>query len=216
MAAALYSHPPLADFILSEASGQLSRENITVQQTGTAIVSGALLTQNATGTASFAMQPGSAGNPAATDMAVGAAVAGGAYRIEFQNDKDFKLFYPNGAQVAGAGKIGTKFTSGALEFKLEAGSAATAAGDVGLLNITAASLHYAEYTGATGTTADAVLYSQLPEATGAVPAVAFVRQCEVKRGALTGLTAAAEKQLANKGIIVRDKENIAGIHTPKL
>jgi len=212
MATALYSHPPLADFILSEANGQMSRENITVLQTGAAVDSGSLLTQNATGTAIFAMRPGSAGNPTATDIGIGAAVSGGAYRVEFIDDKDFKLFYPNGAQVAGVGKIGSKFTAGALEFKLVAGTDATKAGDIGILNVTAASHHYSAYTGAAGTTADAILYSQLYEATGTTDAVAFVRQCEVKRGALKGLTAAAEKQLA----IMRDKEGMAGIHTPQL
>jgi len=216
MSTALYSHPPLADFVLSEANGQMSRENITVLQTGAAVDSGSLLTQNATGTASFAMKPGSAGNPTATDIAIGAAVAGGAYRVGFINDKDFKVFYPNGAPISGVGKIGTKFTSGTLEFKLVAGTDESKTGDEGILNVTAASCHYSAYTGASGTTADAILYSQLHEASGTTPAVAFVRQCEVKRGALKGLTAAAEKHLASKGIIVRDKEGIAGIHTPEL
>ena len=41
--ATLISNPPLADFILSEASGQRSRENAVVTQTGAAIPSGTLL-----------------------------------------------------------------------------------------------------------------------------------------------------------------------------
>ena len=43
MATALYSQPPLADFILSEAPGQLSRENVVVTQAGTAVKSGTVL-----------------------------------------------------------------------------------------------------------------------------------------------------------------------------
>lgn len=49
MAAALYSNPPLADFILSEASGQRSRDNVVVTQTGDAIESGTLLSKGAGG-----------------------------------------------------------------------------------------------------------------------------------------------------------------------
>lgn len=39
----LVSNPPLADFILSEASGQRSRNNATITQTGAAIKSGTVL-----------------------------------------------------------------------------------------------------------------------------------------------------------------------------
>ena len=50
MANALYSKPRLADFILSEASGQRSRENVVVTQAGgLAIPSGTVLGELASG-----------------------------------------------------------------------------------------------------------------------------------------------------------------------
>jgi len=147
---------------------------------------------------------------------VGDAASGGTWSIKFLNDKDFNLYYPNGAKVSGQGKIGTKFTGGGMEFKIEAGSDATQAGDEAILTVTPIARSYVEYTGAAGQLAEAVLYSQLPEATGATPAVAFVRDCEVKRGSLAMITPAAEKQLAKSGIIVRDAEMVNGVHSPKL
>ena len=45
----LYSQPRLVDFILSEANGQLSRENAVVTQTGDAVLSGTLLAKLADG-----------------------------------------------------------------------------------------------------------------------------------------------------------------------
>lgn len=40
----LTSNPRLAEFVLSEAAGQLSRENIVVKQTGAVVASGTVLT----------------------------------------------------------------------------------------------------------------------------------------------------------------------------
>lgn len=71
-----------------------------------------------------------------------------------------------------------------------------------------ASGKWVPYTGSgtTGTqTATGVLYTTLNAATGDVKAVVFVRDCEVLRAALTGLTAGAVTDLSAKGILVRGK-----------
>ena len=65
-------------------------------------------------------------------------------------------------------------------------------------------------------TAAAILYTPLPAATGDKKAVAFTDDCEVRRGALTGLDAAAEVDLRTHGIKVRGTAGIAGISTPAL
>lgn len=113
----LQSTPPrLKDFILDEANGQRSRENIVVTQTGAAIVSGTLL---------------------------GKVTATGKYKP-----------YNNAAAD------GTEVAAG-------------------------------------------ILYQHLYAATGDVKAVGFVRDCEVVRGALTGLDTAGEADLKAIGVIVR-------------
>jgi hypothetical protein len=71
-----------------------------------------------------------------------------------------------------------------------------------------ASGKWVPYTGSgtTGTqTATGVLYTSQTAATGDVKAVMFVRDCEVVRAALTGLTTNAIADLAAKGILVRGK-----------
>lgn len=126
MTTPLYSNPPLADFVLSEASGQRSRDNVVVTMAGDPILSGTVLTKLPTG-------------------------------------------------------------------------------------------EYVPFPGVeVGATADAVLYSHLPEATGDFPAVAFTADCEVRRGALIGLTGDAEADLATKGIKVRGTAGLDGVSTPAL
>lgn len=112
----LDSNPRIAEFVLTEASGQRSRENITVTQSGTEILSGTLL---------------------------GKITASGKY-VPYSN------VATDGSEVAAG-----------------------------------------------------VLYNYLPVATGDVKAVGFVRDCEVLRGALTGLDTAGEADLVAKGVIVR-------------
>ena len=72
MATALYSNPPLADFVLAEASGQRSRDNVHVRQSGTEVKSGTLLVQDTVGSVTFAMVEGSTGNPTISATSRGA------------------------------------------------------------------------------------------------------------------------------------------------
>lgn len=114
----LNSTTRLKEFILDEATGQRSRENIVVVQTGAAIVSGTVL---------------------------GKVTATGKY-------KPYSNAASDGTEVA-----------------------------VG------------------------ILYNHLFAASGDIKAVGFVRDCEVVRGALTGLDAAGEADLKLAGVIVRGR-----------
>jgi len=112
----LNSNPRITEFVLTEASGQRSRENIVVVQTGAAILSGTVL---------------------------GKVTASGKY-----------------APYSNAAADGTEVAAG-------------------------------------------VLYNYLPAKTGDSKAVGFMRDCEVMRGAMTGLDSAGEVDLVAKGVIVR-------------
>ena len=61
-----------------------------------------------------------------------------------------------------------------------------------------------------------ILYTWLPAATGDKKAVVFNTDCEVRRGALTGLDANGEADLRTIGIKVRGLATVAGIATPAL
>ncbi len=213
MATALYSNPPLADFVLHEASGQRSRDNVHVRQSGAAVVSGSLLIVDTVGEVAFAMAEDATGNPTISLATAGALAFEGVYTVEFTSATAFKVKDPTGVQI-GTGTLGTAFSAGGVGFTLTAGTTAPVAGDKAILNVVPADDNYLPYTGSG--TAVAILYSHLPAATGLKSAVAFTSDCEVKRSALTGLTAAAEDQLRAVGIKVRGAVNVLSIHTPAL
>ena len=216
MATALYSNPPLADFVLAEASGQRSRDNVHVRQSGAAVKSGTLLVQDTVGAVGFAMEQGSTGNPTISATSASAQATAqatkGPYTLAFTSATAFKVSDPDDMQI-GTGALGTAFSAAGLGFTLTAGGTAAVAGDTATLQVIPADDNYLPYTG-TGT-AVAILYSHLPAATGLKAAVAFTGDCEVKRSALTGLTAAAEDDLKKVGIKVRGTTTM-DVHTPAL
>lgn len=205
MATILTSTPRLAEFVLTEASGQRSRENIVVTQTGTAIKSGTLLTQAGdAGAGAFAMDAGATGNPTSGAIVIGAAAVPGVYGIQFTAATKFDVEDPNGVKI-GNGTLGTAFNKAGVGFTLTAGATPAVAGDTAKITVAEGTGKYVPYTaaGAAGP-ADAVLYNYLPAKTGDSRAVGFVRDCEVNRDALTGLDTPAVAQLRTKGVIVRD------------
>lgn len=203
----LSSTPRLAEFVLSEASGQASRENIVVTQAGAAVASGTLLTQSgdaaATGTA--AANAGNTGNPTFGTIAVGAAGVVGTYDVTFTAATKFDVEDPNGVKI-GTGTTGVAFSKAGLGFTLTAGATPAVAGDGFSIAVAAGTGKYIPYTaGAAAGPADAILYNWLPSITGDAKAVAFVRDCEVNRAALTGLDATGEAQLKARGVLVRGR-----------
>ncbi len=216
MATSLISTPRVKAVIVSEASNQRSRENITVTQTGTALASGTLLTKVDAGAGTFAMGAGATGNPTAGTITIGAAAVPGVYVIEFTAATKFTVEDPDGKTV-GTGTLGAAFNKGGVGVTLTAGATPAVAGDTATITVAAGSGKYVAYTaaGAAGP-ADAVLYNWLPAKTGDSDAVAFVRDAELNRFELTGLDAAGQADLAKKGLIVRGKAGLPTVSTPAL
>lgn len=216
----LYSNPPLADFVLSEASGQRSRDNGTVKQTGAAILSGTVLTKEDTATTgTYALVAGSTGDPTSSAVAVSGPAVPGVYRGVFLSATDFTVESPSGVPL-GVGTLGTEFDAGGLTFTLTAGTTPAVAGDAFTMTVAAGTGLYIPYTasGAAGA-AVAILYSNLPaevEEVTNTDVVTFTNDCEVRRGALIGLDATAEAQLALVGIKVRGTAGLAHVSTPAL
>lgn len=216
MATSLISTPGVKAVIISEASNQRSRENIVVTQTGTALVSGSLLTKVDTGAGSFAMDAGATGNPTSGTITVGAAAVPGAYIIQFTSATKFTVEDPTGKTV-GTGTVGTAFNKGGLTFTLTAGATPAVDGDTAKITVAVGTGKYVAYTanGAAGP-ADAVLYNPLPAKTGDTKAVGFVRDAELNRFELTGLDATAEADLKKHGLIVRGTAGLPTVSTPAL
>lgn len=210
--------PRIKAVILNEASGQRSRENIVVTQTGTEVESGTLLTRSgdtaATGTA--AATAGNAGNPTFGTINIGAAGKPGAYKLTFTAATKFDVEDPDGVKI-GSGTTGVAFNKAGVSFTLTAGGTPAVAGDEWTITVAVGSGKYIVYTasGAAGP-ADAVLYNYLPAKTGDTKAVGFVRDAELNRFELTGLDATAEADLAKKGLIVRGTPGLPSISTPAL
>ena len=216
MATSLISTPRVKAVIISEASNQRSRENITVTQTGTALASGTLLTKVDAGAGTFAMDAGATGNPTAGTITIGAAAIPGVYVIEFTAATKFTVEDPNGKTV-GTGTLGSAFSKAGVDVTLTAGATPAVAGDTATITVAAGSGKYIAYTanGAAGP-ADAVLYNWLPAKTGDSDAVGFVRDAELNRFELTGLDAAGQADLAKKGLIVRGTAGLPHVSTPAL
>lgn len=216
MATELHFSPPLADFVLSEASGMRSRSKATVTQSGAAIKSGTVLTRQDGGAGTFALDAGVTGNPTCGTITVGSAAKAGVYRIIFTAATKFEVEDPDGVTV-GVGTAGSAFAGGGLGFTITAGGTPAVDGTTAKITIAQGTGKYIPYTanGAAGP-AEAILYSDLKAATGDISAVVFDADCEVRRGALTGLDAAAEVDLKRVGIKVRGTSGLPTVSTPAL
>jgi hypothetical protein len=213
----LTSTPRIVPFILSEAAGFRSRDNGIVTQSGTAVVSGTVVTKadNAL-TGSFAMDAGSTGNPTSGVITVSPTAAPGRYRIVFQSATTYQVEAPDGT-VIDNGATGSAFSAGGLAFTLTAGGTAAVENDTAAITVAAGTGKFVPYTasGAAGP-AGGISYNYLAAATGDVKCVIFTNDCEVNRALLTGLDAAAEADLAKLGIKVRGTAGLPTVSTPAL
>lgn len=210
------SFAPLTDFILSEASLMRSRSEAVLTLSAAAAKSGTVLAKVDKGTATFAIDAGSTGNPTSSAITVGAAAKPGVYRIIFETATGYTVEDPDGVLVDN-GTLGAAFSFGGLTFTLTAGGTAAVVNDTAKITVAAGSGKYVPYTAnrAAGPAA-AVLYSEVPTTTGDVKVVVIDIDAEVRRNALTGLDAAAEADLLLRGIKVRGKTGLLKNSTPAL
>jgi hypothetical protein len=189
--------------------GYLSRDTVTVTQTGVALASGTVLGQVTLGTATSAAKSGNTGNGTMGAVTVGAGALPGVYTLTIvepgTNVGTFTLENPRGEPLK-TGVVATAYSDGGLGFTLADGSTDFASGDQFLITVAAGSGKYkARADAATdgSAVAAAVLYTELPAQTGDFKAVATTRIAEVSSAKLVGSNAAAVIALATKHIIVR-------------
>lgn len=206
------------EFILSEAPGSRSRENVTVlsgQNLEAGHVCGAQLVSPTVGSA--AADSGNVGDGAVSGEAVGTnlGVQRGDYRVVFVEEAtdlgDFLVYDPQG-RLIGPGVVGTEFDD-QIKFTIADGAEDFDAGDAFTISVTGGTFKVKEYD---PTDADGgerffgVLYDAVDASAADTDGVAVVRDAEVREDDLTFFDSAttaqkdeAKRQMAELGIIAR-------------
>jgi hypothetical protein len=197
------------EFLLSEANGTRSREQVTVTQSGTAIPAGTVMGQITVGTVASAAFAGNTGNGVLGTVTLSAGAKAGVYKLVViepnTNLGAFVVEDPDGV-ILGRGTVGTAFSAGGLAFTLADGATDFVAGDGFNITVAAGSGKWVPYVSSAtngSQVAAAILYNDLPVATGDVETVIVARDAEVSAADLTGLDNPARVTLAARGIIVR-------------
>lgn len=199
------------EFLLSEANGERSRENIIITAGSGILRAGTLLAKL---TAANALTPtahgGNTGNGTVGSASVTSAATTGTYELEITeaaaNGGAFEVTDPNG-RVVGTGAVGVAFTGGGITFTLADGSTDFAVGDGFNLAVKAGLGEYTPYdddgTDDGRRVASAVLYASVDATDTDIEAAAIVRDAEVIERLLTGLDTNGKADLAAQGIVVR-------------
>ena len=199
------------EFLLSEANGARSRENIVIVTGAGKLAAGTLLAMI---TAANAMVPtaagGNTGNGTIGSIAISSEAVSGTYLLTITeaaaNGGTFEVTSSSGA-VIGTGEVGVAFEAAGIGFTLADGSTDFAEGDAFTLAVTANLDEYVPYdddgTDDGRRTASAILYGPVDATEVDVMAVGIVRDAEVTERLLTGLDANGRADLSALGIVIR-------------
>lgn len=192
------------EFILSEANGDRSREQIMVLS-GENLKAGHVLGRRLiTPTIGAAAALGTnTGNGTVSAPAVGTnlAVQRGTYRVSFiepaTNLGTFQVFDPKGDYL-GDGVVGTAFDN-QISFTISDGATDFVAGDAFSILVSAGTYKYKEYDVADtdgGAVPIGVLYDNVDASAADKAGVALVRDCEIRSADLTWFSGASATQQA--------------------
>ena len=124
-------------FLVSEARGERSRDQVTILQqssnfqssTSPILPAGLVLGVTLDGSSgTYAANAGNTGNFTCGTITVSQGVVEGTYNIEFAAATVFNVYYPNG-ELVGEGHTGVAFSGGGLGFTITAGGTGAVAGD---------------------------------------------------------------------------------------
>lgn len=202
-------------FIVSEANGFLSREQITLLS-GENVVAGEVLGKVALGAGSSAAYAGNTGDGAMGAITVGAGAKPGVYKLSViepaANAGKFQVEDPDGI-VIGTGTVAVAFSAGGIGFTLADGATDFIAGDGFDITVAAGSGKYKalDLSGDVGeAVAAGIAFDAIDASSADALGAGMVRSCEVRGSDLTwpdGISApdkaAAIVQLNALGIYVR-------------
>lgn len=199
------------EFLLSEANGSRSRENIVICAGSGMLRAGTLLAMiTAANALTPTAQPGNTGNGTVGSVTVTSEAITGTYVLEITeaaaNGGTFEVTDPLG-RLVGEGQVGQAFTGGGLTFTLADGSTDFAVGDGFSLAVLANLGEWTAYdddgTDDGRRAATGILYAGVDATDVDVKAVAVVRDAEVIEALLTGLDTAGRADLKALGLILR-------------
>ena len=199
------------EFLLSEANGTRSREEVVISAGNGKVAAGTLIAKiTAANAAVPTAKAGNVGNGVLGAITVGSPAITGTYVLAMTaasaNGGAFSLVDPTGREV-GAGTVGVAFTGGGLTFTLADGAVDFAVNDGFTIAVNANLGEWAPYDddGANDgrRAASGILFAPIDATLNDVRAVAVVRDAEVIEGLLTGLDVAGETDLAALGIVIR-------------
>lgn len=201
-----------ADFILSEANGQRSRENVIIAAGSGVVQAGTLIAQvTASNTATVTAAAGNKGNGVFGAVTTTSDAVSGTYTVEITEAAEdgglFTVTGPGGA-VIGTGEVGDAFTGGGLTFAIADGATDFEEGDSWTIVVVANKGEWVPYDDDGDNdgrqTACGILYATVDATSADVQGVAIVRDAEVAASLLVGLDDNGRTDLATAGILVRD------------
>lgn len=210
-------------FLVSEANGQRSRDQVTIlqqasnfQSSSTPILpAGVVLGEVLDGTsATYTANAGNTGTFTCGAIALSAGVIEGTYVIEFIAATVYNVYAPNG-DLVGEGHTGVAFAAGGLGFTITAGGTAAVAGDGATIAL-AANANVGLYAPLNLSAADGtqiavnILFNETDASQGNTKVTVIARGAEVNgselvypAGATANQIAAINAQLVALGIIIR-------------
>ncbi|MDP3848619.1 MAG: head decoration protein [Pseudomonas sp.] len=199
------------EFLLSEANGTRSREEVVISAGSGKVAAGTLIAKITSANAAVpTAKAGNVGNGVLGSFTVGSPAITGAYAVTITeaaaNGGKFALANPEGYEV-GTGTVGVAFTGGGLTFTLADGTADFAVNDGFTIAVNANLGEWAPYdddgVNDGRRAAAGILFAPVDATTNDIRAVAVLRDAEVIERLLTGLDAAGRADLFALGIVVR-------------
>jgi len=199
------------EFLLSEANGSRSREQVVISAQAGLLAAGTLIAKLTAANAGTATAvAGNTGNGVVSGLTVGSPAITGTYTVKIYeaaaNGGKFSVLDPQGFEI-GTGTVGTAFSAGGLAFTLGDGSTDFAVNDSFTLAVNAGLGEWVPYDddGANDgrRAAGGILFAPIDARVNDVRALAILRDAEVAERLLTGLDDAARVDLLALGIVPR-------------
>lgn len=197
------------EFLLSEANGSRSRENIVIVAGAGKLSAGTVLALiTAANAIAVTADAGNTGNGTVTDLTAQSEAVSGTYTVIITKaaSGEFELAGPSGVNV-GSGEVGQPFSTAGINFTITAGDTAFADGDSFTLTVNANLGEYVPYdddgVDDGRRTASAILYGGVDATDTDVLAVGIVRDAEVTARLLIGLDDNSIADLEDKGVVIR-------------
>ncbi|SDJ61037.1 head decoration protein [Pseudomonas indica] len=199
------------EFLLSEANGTRSREEVTITAGAGKLAAGTLIAKITAANAAVATAAaGNVGNGTMGSITVDSLAVTGEYTLVITaasaDGGTFTLTDPLGSEV-GMGTVGVAFTGGGLAFTLADGATGFAVDDAFTIDVVAALGEWVAYdddgTDDGRRAASGILYAPVDATLNDIRTVAVVRDAEVIERLLTGLDDAGRADLLALGIVIR-------------